>query len=131
LRWSIAGQSERAVLHSKTRLDDDRWHHVIAEADRDARILTLYVDGQQDSTGAGLGPVSLANEADLYVGGRPEGDYLRGAIDFLRIARGTLADAQTTIQELYAWQFDGPARRDMRGAAPKGQGRDAGALESF
>ena len=43
----------------------------------------------------------------------------------------SLADARTTIEELYAWQFDGPALRDMRGAEPLGQGRDAGALESF
>ncbi|NLT77748.1 MAG: hypothetical protein GXX98_14590, partial [Planctomycetes bacterium] len=68
---------------------------------------------------------------DLYVGGRPDGDHLSGAMEFLRIAHGTLADAHTTIEELYAWQFDGPARRDMRGADPEGQGRDAGAIESF
>jgi hypothetical protein len=62
-------------------------------------------------------------------------DYARvtegGAIDFLRIAHGTLADAHTSIQELYAWQFDGPAERDMRGVKPLGKGRDAGAIESF
>ncbi len=131
LRWSIAGEGERAVLLSNGRLDDGRWRHVIAEADRDARTLTLYVDGRQDSTGTGLESVSLASEANLYVGGRPDGNHLSGAIDFLRIARGTLADARTTIEELYAWQFDGPALRDMRGAAPRGQGRDAGALESY
>lgn len=43
--WSIAGQGEQAVLLSNTRLDDSRWHHVIAEADRAARRLTLYVGG--------------------------------------------------------------------------------------
>ncbi len=35
-----------------------------------------------------------------------------------------------TIEELYAWQFDGPALRDMRGAGLRGEGRDAGAIES-
>jgi hypothetical protein len=44
---------------------------VIAEADRDARTLVLYVDGKRDSAGPGIGPVSLANEGDLYVGGSP------------------------------------------------------------
>ena len=91
----------------------------------------IYVDGKLDSTGPGLGKVSLANEGDLYVGGSPEGDHLSGAIEFLRIAHGTLADAHTSIEELYAWQFDGPAQRDMRGVKPKGKARDAGAIETL
>jgi hypothetical protein len=131
-RFHVAGSAnERAELTSQSPLSDGEWHHVIAEADRDARTLALYVDGQLDSTGPGIGSVSLANEADLCVGGTPEGDHLSGAIDFIRIAQGTLADAKTSIEELYAWQFNGPALRDMRGAAPKGAARDAGAIESF
>ena len=129
-----AGRSEAvatAELTSQVRLADGRWHHLIAECDRGARTLAIYVDGKPDSAGPGIGPVSLANEGDLFVGGTPAGAYLRGAIDFLRIARGTLAEAHTSIEELYAWQFDGPARRDMRGVQSLGQGRDAGALESF
>ena len=90
----------------------------------------LYVDGQVDRTGPGLGPVSIANEGDLHVGGRPEGEHLSGTLEFMRLARGTLAEAHTTIEELHAWQFDGPSRRDFRGLAPQGQGRDARALES-
>jgi hypothetical protein len=70
-----------------SRLADGQWHLLIAEADRAARPLTLYVNG---------------------------------ALEFMRVAHGTLADAHTTIEELYAWQFDGPARRDMRGVKPQG-----------
>lgn len=127
----VAGPAEQATLTTNVRLDDGRWHHLIAEVDRSARTLALYVDGQPDSSGVGIGPVSLANEGDLYVGGRPDGETLSGAIDFLRIARGTLADAHTTIAELYAWQLDGPSLRDMRGSRPLGRARDAGALECF
>lgn len=119
-----------ADVVSQARLADGKWHHLVAEADRQHRTLCLYIDGQLDSTGQGLGAVSLANEGDLYVGGSPQGDYLSGAIEFLRIAHGTLADAHTSIEELYAWQFDGPAKRDMLGAAPQGKGRDAGAIET-
>lgn len=130
--FSIAGQDgARAELVSQARLADGRWHHLLAECDREARTLAIYVDGKLDSTAPGLGNVSLANEADLYVGGSPEGGYLSGAIEFLRIAHGTLADAHTSIEELHAWQFDGPARRDMRGVKPKGKARDAGAVETF
>jgi hypothetical protein len=114
---------------SSVALNDGRWHHVIAEADRIARTLTLYVDGRKDGVGAGLAAEhSLENSGDLYIGGTPAGRCLQGTIDFLRIALGTLADAKTDIDELYAWQFDGPFLRDFAGRSPRGR-RDAGALE--
>lgn len=129
---SVAGSDGvNAELTSRTRLVDGRWHHLLAESDREHRTLSIYVDGKLDNTGQGIGPVSLANEGDLFVGGSSEGDHLSGAIDFLRIAHGTLAAAHTSIEELYAWQFDGPATRDMRGVKPQGKGRDAGPLECF
>jgi hypothetical protein len=116
-------------LATNVALNDGRWHHVIAECDRAAGTLALYVNGRRDATAAGPdASATLANPGDLHVGGTPAGRHLAGAIDFLRIALGTLADAQTTIEELYAWQFDGPFLRDFAGAAPHGR-RDAGALE--
>jgi len=130
--FSVAGgEGAAAELISKTALTDGGWHHLVVEADRGAKTLAIYVDGKPDNSGPGIGKVSLANAGDLFVGGRPDGDYLKGVVDFLRIAQGTLADAKTSIGELYAWEFDGPALRDMRGAKPVGQGRDAGALESY
>ena len=48
---------------------------------------------------------------------------------FLRMAQGTLADAETTIEELYAWEFDGPHLRDFTGRKPSGARRDAGAIQ--
>jgi len=130
--FAVAGEEGgSAELISKSRLTDGQWHHLIAEADREAETLTLHVDGKLDVTGKGLGPVSLANPADLYVGGTPQGNHLDGTMEFLRIAHGTLKDAHTTIEELYAWQFDGPSLRDMRGTKAIGLGRDAGALESY
>ena len=111
------------------KLNDGRWHHAIVEADRRTRTLTLYVDGKKDGSAEGVdASVSLANEGDVCVGGTPEGRYLDGALDFLRIAHGTLADAATTIEELYAWEFDGPQMRDFTGRKPTGA-RNAGAIE--
>jgi hypothetical protein len=49
-------------------------------------------------------------------------------MEFMRISLGTLQDAKTDIQELYAWQFQGPFLRDFSGKKPIGR-RDAGALE--
>ncbi len=67
-----------------------RWHHAIVEAE----TLTLYLNGRKEAAARGVNAsVSLANDGDLHVGGTPDGRYLNGA----------LADADTTIEGLYAW----------------------------
>ena len=126
--FTVKGETE-ARLATKARVNDGQWHHLIAEADREAQTLTLYVDGKQDASGSGLGATSLSNEGDLLVGGTPKGECLAGAIEFLRISHGTLADAQTTIEELHAWQFDGPFLRDFRGKPRDWAKTAAGAID--
>lgn len=122
--------STHASAASHASLNDGAWHHLIAEADRKAATFALYVDGKPDASGPGIGPdVSLLNDADLYVGGTPQGHGLNGAIDFLRLARGTLADSKTTIAELYAWQFHGPFLQDMTGRPRPDDGGEAGAID--
>jgi hypothetical protein len=119
-----------ASLAGRSAVNDGQWHHVIAEADRKAGTFTIYVDGRQDATGKGLGAdASLENGADLYVGGTPQGHDLSGAIEFLRIARGTLADSKTTIDELYAWEFNGPFLYDFTGRKRPADGGYAGAID--
>ena len=120
----------KTSLASHSAVNDGQWHHVIAEADRKAATFTIYIDGKQDASGPGIGPdSSLANDADLYVGGTPQGQNLNGAIDFMRIARGTLADAKTTIDELYAWEFNGPFLYDFKGHMRPADGGEAGAID--
>jgi len=113
-------------------VNDGAWHHVIAECDRAAQRLRLYVDGAIVADEAlSLPPgASLSNTDDFLVGTSASGGYFKGALDFLRVSRGTLADAKTSIEELYAWQFDGPFLRDFCGRAPQGARRDAGALQA-
>ncbi len=109
-----------------TTVNDGEWHHVIAEADRRNRRLRIYVDGRQTAEHSILHPApdaSLSNTADFIVG-----ESFAGAIDFLRVSRGTLSEANTTIEELYEWQFNGPFLRDFCGREPVGR-RDAGAVE--
>jgi hypothetical protein len=116
-------------------VNDGAWHHLLVEVDRTvhAEDLRLYLDGEEsDAPLAGRMPpknASLSNQADFLVGkGNDDTEYLKGAIDFLRVCRGTLADAETTIEELYEWQFNGPFLRDFCGVEPVGK-RDAGAIE--
>lgn len=113
---------------SKTAINDNRWHHVIAEVDRTGGAVKLYVDGE-DNTGSLAGTMpsadaSLDNSADFIVG-----KGFVGEMDYLRVSRGTLADAETSIGELMAWQFNGPQDHDFVGRAPTGGKRDAGAIE--
>lgn len=113
---------------SKVAINDSRWHHVLAEVDRAVGAIRLYIDGD-DVTGVKTGTMpaanaSLDNAVDFVVGK----DFV-GAMDYLRVSRGTLADAQTSIEELMAWQFNGPQDHDFAGRAPTGDKRDAGALE--
>ena len=128
LLFAVRASGASSELSSKTRVNDGKWHHVIAEADRTAKELAIYVDGQRDSSGPGIGNASLCNDSDLFVCGTPSGKCFKGTVEFLRISLGTLQDAKTDITELYAWQFDGPFLRDFAGRRPKGK-RDAGALE--
>ncbi|MBD3242569.1 MAG: hypothetical protein GF331_18410 [Chitinivibrionales bacterium] len=113
-------------------LRDRAWHHVCAEVDRATNRCRIYIDGIQAierDIGALPRSASLANAGDLLVGKGHDGRFLAGALEFLRIARGTLADARTSIQELYHWQFNGPFLRDFAGYSPSGARRDVGALE--
>lgn len=95
--------------------------------------MNIYIDGVlSNGTMTGSLPAtsqSFTNTADLYIGKNKDGNFLSGAIEFARISKGTLAEAKTTIEELYRWQFDGPFLRDFAGNEPIGK-RDAGAIEN-
>ncbi len=127
LRHEVRGPE--VSVTGKAVVNDGKWHHVLAEADRKSGHMTIYVDGKTDVEGAAPAAGSLANGADFYVGGTPSGDCLAGTVDFVMVSLGSLADAKTTIGELYAWQFDGPFLRDFAGNPINGKARDAGALE--
>lgn len=130
LLFKVKGATGEASLMASKRINDGEWHHVIAECDRESAKLALYIDGKKDSENSGIGQnVNLSNTGDMFVGGTPNGRCIEGVFDFLRISLGTLKDAKTTIEELYAWEFNGPFLRDFTGRLPKGKRRDAGALE--
>ncbi len=128
-RLGADGQTHQIV--SPVPVNDGQWRHVVAELDRQGGQARIYVDGRLTTEEAVNLPngASLSNDGDLTVGRGPEGGFFAGEVDFLRIARGTFADARTSIEELYDWQFDGPFLRDFMGQEPTGDRRDAGAFE--
>jgi hypothetical protein len=129
---TLLSGGKKAELASGARVADGKWHHVLAEFDHAGKRGAIYTDGVKTAEGAlDLGDeASLANDGDLLVGKGPDGGFFAGSLDFLRIARATLASSKTSIEELYDWEFDGPFLRDFAGKTPTGKGRDAGALES-
>lgn len=115
-----------------TAVNDGKWHHVLVEIDRANSVATIFIDGvSANGRTTGSFPVegvSLTNSSDFLVGKNIDGHYFSGTLDFLRVSKGTLADAKTSIGELYKWEFDGPFLHDFAGNLPIGK-RDAGALE--
>ncbi len=131
LSFLLVGKGGRDELTSNAPAADGQWHHIVAQADRKAGTMTIFVDGQVSARGKlSLGPRdSLSNESRFFVGGTDEGRNLAVTIDFLRVTRGTLADSRTSIDELRAWQYDGPFLGDFTGKRPGRGKRDAGAIE--
>ena len=125
-----SGGAHRSVATARP-ITDGEWHHVLAEVDRQTGRMTIYLDGEESAAlQNSLHPdLSLDNRSDFLVGkAHDDTGYFEGTIDFMRVCRGTLEDAQTDIAELYEWQTNGPFLRDFRGNEPTGR-RDAGALE--
>ena len=116
---------------SSTLINDGNWHHILVESNRSTKVSTFYIDGvlsQGSVTGILPDNSWIANTYDLWIGKNKDGNFFAGTIDFMRISKGLLSDAKTTIDELYKWEFNGPFLRDFAGILPIGL-RDAGALE--
>jgi hypothetical protein len=113
-------------------INDGNWHHLLVEVNRPSSLVTVYTDCiSANGSGTGTIPssaISLTNTSNFFVGKNKDGSFFSGIIDFIRISKGTLTDAKTTIDELYKWEFNGPFLRDFAGIEPVGK-RDASALE--
>ncbi len=130
LRFQVTDQDgETLSLTGTTAIADGAWHHVLVELDR-ATGMQLYIDGDiaAANSSGNIPAGSLANDADFLVGGGPDQSHLAVSLAYLRVAHHTLAEAATSIEELYAWQFDGPVHRDFSGAPITGR-RAIGALQ--
>ena len=114
---------------SPAPVTDGKWHHVLAEADRKAGELRLYLDGKRVTEQAAMLNGSTRHVGKLLVGETAAGAPLIGSMDFLRIALSSLAESKTSIEELYAWEFDGPFLRDFAGHKSTDK-RAAGAVDA-
>jgi hypothetical protein len=133
LELRLKGQGPEAFAYcTDATFADDRWRHVVVELDR-ARpeAVAIWVDGVRIAgTSDGTVPTeSLDNDADFIVGAQAGLPGVAGVVDFLKVARSTLAASDTTAEELFAWELQGPNRADFAGRLPaEGEARPAGAL---
>jgi hypothetical protein len=132
LTLDLAGPYGDGMSNSQTlngpgiSIGEGRWHHVLVEVDRKAGKVRFYLDGKlnvEDNLVLDE-ETNLSNSADFQVGR----DF-KGALDFLRVSRGSLTDARTTIKELYEWQFNGPFLFDFTGRKRNFQKSAPGAID--
>ncbi|MFW6277236.1 MAG: LamG-like jellyroll fold domain-containing protein [Prolixibacteraceae bacterium] len=130
--FKISSEGSDFMITSAEQINDNQWHHVLAEIDRGNGRMSIYIDGtlSSEKTTSVSSDASLSNSADFIVGKDGNSNtWFYGAVDFLRVCQGTLEDSKTTIEELYEWQTKGPVKHDFAGNKPKGR-RDAGAVET-
>ncbi len=123
--FRVSANGQNSSISTSGTVNDGKWHHVLAEIDRKTGRMTIYLDGKKsgESKSALVEDASIDCKADFVAG-----KGLVGALDFMRVCRGTLADAHTDIAELYEWQTNGPFMYDFLGNKFVGR-RDAGAIE--
>lgn len=129
--FQIASDGVTSSAATSEAVNDGQWRHLVAEVDRRTGRMTVYRDGKMSGGSKTELPAdaSLDCRADFLVGkGDGELGNFQGVMDFMRVCQGTLADAQTTIEEVYEWQTNGPFKYDFCRNAPQGR-RDAGAIE--
>ncbi|KAK7504775.1 hypothetical protein BaRGS_00003803, partial [Batillaria attramentaria] len=72
-----SGTYEDEVLPAQSRFDDNRWHHIMVR--REAREISLEVDGIHRRTGSTTGKFTLLSSKILYVAGSPDPASLLGS----------------------------------------------------
>ncbi|HOM25997.1 MAG TPA: LamG domain-containing protein [bacterium] len=111
------GQNDYFRINTESRIDDGKWHHILLEVNREEKTAKIYVDGKEAKTvkEGEIKEGSLSNNGDFIVGKGQEVGYFKGLMDYLRVSRGSLKDSETTIEEVYKWEFDGPFLYDFFG----------------
>jgi len=130
LRVSLMDVGGTRMTATGPAIADAQYRHLFLEIDRENGV-SLYINGQpaEVSLEGDMPSGSLSNEGDFFVGGGNGRPGLQGAFDFLRVSRGTLAQAFTSIEELYTWQFNGPMLKDFIGKPRNFNSGSVGALE--
>ncbi|XP_067682448.1 neurexin 1-like isoform X3 [Haliotis asinina] len=72
-----SGAYEAEVRPSHVRFDDGRWHHLVVR--REAREISVEVDGVHRKSGSTTGQFTLLSSSLLYVGGSPNTATLVGS----------------------------------------------------
>lgn len=123
LNYNTAGNSRRDI--GATDIINGRWHHVVAVFDRDANLVSYYVDGNLSATNSlsnlgteSLTPATFSPNATLVGGSGNDTWSAQGAVDDLGIWYRTLSPDE--ILAIYAQGLKGqPLTTATAGSAVK------------
>ena len=123
---TLAFKLGNAVAASAASVADGEWRHILCEYtghDSAKPELRIYINGKPAGAAPANVPRVLPPNPVLTLGAGAD-----MTLDFLRVACSSLEQSFTTIEELTAWQFDGPHLRDFTGKKMSPT-RPAGALD--
>jgi hypothetical protein len=89
--WTLDGQGHAEVAGGSIALD--RWHHV-AGVYKKGRFARLYLDGAPVNELTTFNGALAAGPAPFFIGRRGDGQFLKGAVDDVRLYRRVLSDAE-------------------------------------
>jgi hypothetical protein len=95
IRVRIADGTVTRYAYSTSRVDDNRWHHVVVAVDRDAGT-SIQIDGAAPQFAAGAAAGSISNAGSLIVGGGAGYPFFRGDVDEVAVYAGLLSSARAT-----------------------------------
>lgn len=74
--------------YSGSSITGNGWHHIAATYDK--KDLIIYVDGKLKNTET-IGPITIDTpKTDVYIGGKPTGNYFNGKLDEVRLWKRAL-----------------------------------------
>jgi RHS repeat-associated protein len=106
-RLELLASSGNVTAYSTPRVDDGRWHHVVASVSRQTGV-TLYVDGQATAR-AGAFTANLTTTASFWIGHRSGASSFDGDLDEVAVYRSALSAARVRRHRLAAHAEDAAA----------------------
>jgi glycogen debranching enzyme len=100
--WIMQTDGQFVEVIGTTNTADNQWHHAAAVIDRDNQTLTVFLDGQADSSPTPItGIGASANTSPLYLGDFGGGFPFRGTLDEIAIHRAALEPEEFCFETEY------------------------------
>ncbi|MBT3378034.1 MAG: hypothetical protein HN742_00245 [Lentisphaerae bacterium] len=124
LLFRISAEGKTVDVNGRTSIADGKWHHVVAQADRDKETI-LFLDGRREGIAASTAGIAFANASSLVLGkshqdGAGARRFLVGFLDDLRLYARCLRPPEVVV--LASGVVDRPAVKPIEGRAAPSSG---------